>query len=134
MASGAAAVGAAVATGALTVASGAIAAGVAAAAGAVLTVSEGAPTDAAGATTAGVASPATTGVLSVSGVVLTDGAAAAAAAVQCSEIMFTAVTVRLFSAVALLPLSLTSWPTYALRSVLLVVILNILPVLSSATV
>ena len=32
------------------------------------------------------------------------------------------------------PVRFTSWPTYALRSALLVVILKILPVLSSATV
>jgi len=91
-----------------------------------MAVSEGALTVAAGAAAGGMV------IVSAGALILAAGVAAAA--VQCSEIMFTSVTARLFSAVAsLVPLSLTSWPRYALRSALLVVILKILPVSSSPT-
>jgi hypothetical protein len=119
--------------GEITVASGATAVGAVAAAGA-LTVSAGVVTVAAGAAAAGAAAAAG-GVLIVSVGALMVAAGTAAAAVQCTEIMFSSVTARLFSAVpALCPVRFTSWPTYALRSALLVVILNVLPVESSATV
>jgi hypothetical protein len=93
----------------------------------VLTVSAGVLTVAAGAVAAG-------GVLPVSAGALTAAAGTAAAAVQWVEIMFNALTAMLFSAVPFCAVRFTSWPTYALRSVPLVVILKILPVLSSATV
>ena len=95
--------------------------GTAAAAGGVLAVSTGAA--------------AAGGVLTFSEGVPTVAAGAAAAAVQCSEIMFSSVTATLFSAApAFFPMSFTSWPTCGLRSALLIVILKIWPVLSSATV
>jgi hypothetical protein len=57
---------------------------------------------------------------------------AAAAAAQCSEIMLSSVIAKLLSAapeltvpLALCPISFTSWPTWGLRSTLLVVILKI---------
>lgn len=118
-----------VSEGVLTVAAGAVPPGAAEVAGGVLIVSAGVLTVAAG------AAAAAGGMLTVSEDVLTLAAVAAADAAQCSEIMFTSVTARLFSAVAALcPMRFTSWPRWALRSALLVVILKILPVLSSATV
>jgi hypothetical protein len=93
----------------------------------VLTVSAGVLTVAAGVAAAG-------GALTVSAGALTAAAGAAAAAEQCVEIMCNALTAMLFSAVPFCAVRFTSWPTYALRSVPLVVILKILPVLSSATV
>ena len=75
------------------------------------------------------------GALGFSEGVLTAAAGAAAAPVQCSEIMFSSETAMLFSAaLAFCPMSFTSWPTCGLRSALLVVILKVWPVLSSATV
>jgi hypothetical protein len=98
-------------------------------------VSGGELTVASGAAALGAAATAAAGgVLTVSAGELTVAAGAAAAAVQCSEIMFSSVTARVFSAVpALCPMRFTSWPRYALRS-LLVVMLRILPVEFSATV
>jgi hypothetical protein len=105
----------------------------AAAAGDAVTVSEGALTVAAGAAAVGAA--AAGGVPTVSESVLTVAAGAAAAAVQTSEIMFSSVTATLFSAApAFCPMSFTSWPTCGLRSAVLLVILKIWPVVSSATV
>jgi hypothetical protein len=118
-----------------------VAAGAAAAAGGVLAVSEGVLTVPAGAAAAaaGVISVSAGGVASAAGVVAV-AAGAAAAAAQCSEIMFSSVTVKLSSAaaelapLALCPVRVTSWLRCGLRSTLLVVILKMWPVLSSATV
>src|SRR6202011_5955853 len=130
------ALGAAVsAAGVLTVASGA-AAGAAGSGAGVVAVSDGALAGAAALAAAGAA-----GVMTVSGLVLTVATSVAAAPAQCSEIMLSSVTARLLSAIpeltaplALCPTSFTSWPRCGLRSTLLVVILKIWPVLSSATV
>jgi hypothetical protein len=77
----------------------------------------------------------------VSAGVLIEAAGAAAAAAQCSEIMFSSVTAKLLSAapglaaeLALRPMRVTSWPRCGLRSTLLVVILKLRPVLFSKTV
>lgn len=128
----------AVSKGALAVAAGtaaadAVAAG-AAGVGRSMTVSGGELTVASGASAAGATAGAAGGVLTVSEGVLTVAAGAAAAAEQCSEIMFSSVTAMEFSALPLRPVRLTSWSTYALRSLLLVVILKILLVEFSATV
>lgn len=133
----------AVSAGALAVAAGTVAAGTvaagtaaagAASVGRSMTVSGGELTVASGASAAGATAGAAGGVLTVSEGVLTVAAGAAAAAEQCSEIMFSSVTAMEFSALPLRPVRLTSWSTYALRSLLLVVILKILPVEFSATV
>jgi hypothetical protein len=111
-------------------------------------VSEGALTVATGAVAATAGVPAITaggvvpaaGVLTVPAGVLTLAVGAAAAAAQCSEIIFSPVTAKLLSAAAELaplafcPVRLTSWPTCGLRSTLLVVILKMWLVLSSTTV
>ena len=127
------------AEGVLTVADGAASAGVAAAGGAIA-VSEGVPTVEAGAVAAGAAATAG-GVLAVSAGALILAAGAAAAAVQCSEIMFREVTAKPLSAapdvavpLAFCPVRVTSWPRCGFRSTLVVVILKLWPVLSSTNV
>jgi hypothetical protein len=105
----------------------AIAAGEVAAAAGVVAVAAG-----------GVAAAA--GVVAVSEGVMTGAADAAAAAAQCSEIIFTSVTAKLLPAgvelapLALWPTRVTSWLRCGLRSTLLVAILKMWPVLSSTTV
>jgi hypothetical protein len=130
------AAGEAAATAGVTTASEGVvtgAAGAAPGAAGMLAVSEGVLTGAVG----GAAGAA--GMLAVSEGVLT-GAVDAAAGAQRSEIMFSSVTSRLSPAapelatLALCPMRVTSWPRCALRSTLLVVILKMWPVLSSATV
>jgi len=80
------------------------------------------------------------GVLTVSDGVLAAAMGAAAATVQCSEIMFSSVTAKLLSTaaglapVALCPMRVTSWSKCCLKSTLLVVILKMCPVLSPRTV
>jgi hypothetical protein len=81
------------------------------------------------------------GVVAVSAGTLIEAAGAAAAAAQCSEIMFSEVTAKLLSvapevagALAFWPVRVTSWPRCGLRSTVLVVILKLWPVLSSTKV
>jgi len=117
-----------------------VAAGAVASTTGVLTVGEDELTVAAGgaASTAGVLTVAEDGLtVAVGGVastagVLTVAMGAAAAATQCSEIMFSPVTTKLLSAapelavpLAFCPMSATSWPRCALKSMVLLVILSI---------
>jgi hypothetical protein len=107
----------------------------------VLAVAAGAVVSAAGvlAVAAGAVA-ATTGVVAVSEGVVTGAVEAAAAAAQCSEIIFSSVTAKLLPAgvelapLAFCPTRVTSWFRCGLRSTLLVVILKMWPVLSSTTV
>jgi hypothetical protein len=129
---------AAAAAGGLTVSEDglAVTAGEVAAAAGGLTVSEdGLLAVAAGAS----AAPAGGMTVSEDGLAVANGAAAAT--VQWSEIMFSSVTAKLLSAapeltapLALWPMRFTSWPRCGLRSTLLVVILKIWRVPSSAIV
>jgi hypothetical protein len=79
--------------------------------------------------------------MAVSTGVLIEAAGAAAAAAQCSEIMFSSVTAKLLSVapglaaeLALCPMRATSWPRCGLRSTLLVVIVKLWAVLFSKSV
>jgi hypothetical protein len=86
---------------------------------------------------AGIAAAGGGVAIRVSAGVLTEPTGAAAAAAQCSEIIFSEVTAKLPSAapvVAFCPMRVTSWARCGLRSTLLVVILKLWPVLSSINV
>jgi hypothetical protein len=145
-----------VATGAVSAAAGvtvisagrvADVAGVLAVSAGVGIVATGAVASAAGALAVSALSTVATGAVEFAGDVLGGSAGvvtgamdAAADTAQCSEIIFSSVTERLLSAgaelapLALCPISVTSWLRCGLRSTLLVVILKMWPVLSSATV
>jgi hypothetical protein len=107
----------------------------------VLAGAAGAVASAAGvlAGAAGAAASAA-GVLAVSDGVVTGAVEAAAAAAQCSEIMFSSVTAKLLPVAvevapfAFCPRRVTSWFRCGLRSTLLVAILKMWPVLSSTSV
>jgi len=81
------------------------------------------------------------GGMAVSAGALIEPAGAAAAAAQCSEIMFSEVAAKALSAapdvavpLAFCPMRVTSWPRCGFRSTLVVVILKLWPVLSSTNV